>query len=167
MAHQPLNSLNDLMMEELQDMWSAEQMVSAEMNGFAMAAGNGTLKQKLQDYSKDAASEAQRLRECFDMLGAKPGKEKCEAMEGIIEEAEDLLERGGRQAVLDAAIIAEVQRIKHYEIAGYGCLRTYADMLDKKGVANVAAEALHDEEAKDKEMTALAMSTINPQAKSA
>ena len=103
----------------------------------------------------------QRLETIFEKLDKRPGGHKCKAMEGLIEEGEEMIKEKGDPDVIDAGLIAAAQRVEHYEIAGYGCVRTYAEMLGDKNAVQLLQATLDEEGKTDKNLTALAESVIN------
>jgi ferritin-like metal-binding protein YciE len=107
------------------------------------------------------------LEKIFKKLDASPKGKKCKAMEGLIEEGDELMTEAAEPGVLDAALIAAAQRVEHYEMAGYGCVRTYARLLGDKEAADLLQETLDEEAAADKKLTELAETTINVEANEA
>lgn len=149
---------------ELQDVYSAENQLSKALKKMADAASNQELKQAFQQHIQETQGQIKRLDQIFDQLGEKSGSETCEAMEGLIKEAEEVLQMEGDADVLDAALIACAQKSEHYEIASYGTLVTYANMMDETEVADLLQATLDEEYATDDKLTALAESTVNVKA---
>src|SRR5205823_2827656 len=121
-----LNSLQDLMVDELRDIYSAEKQLVKALPKMAKAATAPQLKSALQSHLQETENHVKRLEKVFQNLGVTARTKKCKAMEGLIEEASDLLEEDADPEVRDAGIIASGNRVEHYEIAAYGTVRTYA-----------------------------------------
>jgi ferritin-like metal-binding protein YciE len=165
-----LNSLDDLFVEQLNDLYSAETQLVEALPKMAKAASTKELKQGFESHLKETKGHVERLEKIFDDIGAKPGGHTCEAMEGLISEGEDVIEQDDAEdAVRDAALIAAAQRVEHYEIAGYGTVRTYAKHLGNDKAAKLLQQTLDEEGETDKKLTKLAESGphINKMAKNA
>jgi ferritin-like metal-binding protein YciE len=121
----------------------------------AKAATAEDLKQGFLDHLELTKGHAERLEQVFEMLGQKPKAKTCKAMEGLIEEGKELLEEDVDPDVLDAGLIAAAQRVEHYEIAGYGCVRTYAELLGEHDAMELLQQTLDEEAATDKKLTKL------------
>ncbi len=156
-----LESLKKLFIMELQDVYSAENQLTEGLQKMAEAASNQELKQAFQQHLQETQGQIRRLEQVFSQLGEQPGNETCEAMQGLIKEAEELLSMQADPDVLDAALIACAQKNEHYEIASYGTLVTYANMMDETDVADLLQATLDEEYATDDKLTALAESTVN------
>jgi ferritin-like metal-binding protein YciE len=159
-----LHSLKDLYIEELKDLYSAEKQLLQALPKLSEAVSSSTLREAFEQHTEETQGHVDRLEQVFKNLSATPGGHKCEAMAGIIKEANELLEADADPDVLDAAIIAAAQRVEHYEIAGYGCARTYANMLGRKGDVTLLQETLDEEGMTDKKLTELAERHINEKA---
>jgi ferritin-like metal-binding protein YciE len=153
-----LNSLDDLFVEQLNDLYSAENQLVEALPKMAKAASNKELKDGFQEHLKQTKEHVSRLEQIFDELGQKPGGVTCEAMEGLIKEGEEYVEEDMDENVRDAALIAAAQRVEHYEIAGYGTVRTYAKHLGNKKAAKLLQQTLDEEGETDKKLTKLAES---------
>ena len=127
-------------------------------------ATNNELKQAFERHMKETEGQIQRLEQIFESLDYSPSGEKCDAMEGLIEEAEGLMEDVVDEEVLNAALIAAAQRIEHYEISGYGTARTYARRLGNSEAERLLQETLDEEAKTDELLTQLAEQSVNPQA---
>ena len=156
-----LESLKKLFIMELQDVYSAENQLTEGLQLMADSASNQELKQAFQQHLQETQGQIQRLEQIFSQLGEQPGNETCEAMQGLLAEAKEVLEMDADPDVLDAALIACAQKNEHYEIASYGTLVTYANMMDETDVADLLQATLDEEYATDDKLTALAESTVN------
>ncbi len=158
----PLRNLQDLYVDELKDLYSAEQQVLKALPKMAKAASSPELKNAFDRHLEQTREQVRRLEQIFDDLGKKPGGKKCIGMKGIIDEGQDLLKEKADPAVKDAGIISAAQRVEHYEMAGYGTVRTYARMLGHDDAARTLQQTLEEEGDTDHNLTRLAESTINP-----
>lgn len=156
-----LNSLDDLLLHELKDLHSAEKQLTKALPKMAKAASSPKLRQAFERHLGETEQQLERLERIFERLEAKPGRHKCKAMEGLIEEGSELIKEDGEPAVKDAALIAAAQRVEHYEIAGYGAARTYAEMLGHSEAARLLQTTLDEEKATDAKLNDLALSEIN------
>lgn len=162
-----LESLRELFIEELQDLYSAENMILKALPKMAKEASAPELKNAFEEHLEQTRGQVKRLDKIFDQIeGAKRKGKKCKGVEGIIEEGEDLLEEEGEPEVLDAGMIAAAQRVEHYEIAAYGTVRTYAELLGRKEWARLLQETLDEEKETDRKLTGIA-EEINLEAKAA
>ena len=151
-----LESLHDLFIEELKDLYSAETQLVTALPTLAKAANSEALSALFKDHLKQTKEQVKRLDKLFKSLKTEIEDETCEAMEGLIAEAEQTLEREADPAVLDAALIVAAQKIEHYEIAGYGSVRTFARVLGYDEVARVLQTTLNEEASTDEKLTKLA-----------
>ena len=154
-------SLTKLYTETIQDLWSAEEQILEALPKMAKAAKHPELKRGFQEHYQQTEQQVQRLQQIFDELGEKPGKKTCEGMEGLIKEGEEAIEEFTDSDVLDAALIEAAQKVEHYEMAGYGCARTYAHMLGLGNQADLLQRTLDEEGDTDQKLTDLAESVIN------
>jgi len=161
-----LSSLQDLFVDEIRDLYSAEKQLVKALPKVAKAATSPQLKTALQSHLAETENHVKRLEQVFQGLGLTPRAKKCKAMEGLIEEANDMLEEDADPEVLDAAIIASGNRIEHYEIASYGTVRSYAQLMGNQQMANLLQQTLDEEGNADKKLTVLAESSINLEAAS-
>ncbi len=160
-----LETLQELYLEELRDVYDAEQQILKALPKMAKAATNESLQAALEEHLDVTESQVERLDQIFEELGVKPKGGKCEAMKGLIEEAKELLEEEDSDSeVLDAALIMAAQKVEHYEIASYGCLRTYAELLGHEEQAESLQEILDEERDADENLTDLAEGCINVEA---
>jgi ferritin-like metal-binding protein YciE len=151
-----LSSLNDLYLDELKDLYSAENQLLKALPKMAKAATAKPLKQGFLKHLKQTEGQVERLERIFAELKVSPGGKKCKAMEGLIEEGQHIMEEDAEPEVMDAALIAAAQRVEHYEIAGYGCVQTYAQLLGNKKAARLLQQTLDEEGQTDKSLTQLA-----------
>jgi len=124
-----LKSLRDLYVDELKDLYSAEKQLVKALPKMAKNASNPELSQAFSDHLEETEGHVERLEQILEELGERPGGKKCVGMEGLIEEAKELLEEDAAEDVLDAGLISKAQHVEHYEMAGYGTVRTYARLL--------------------------------------
>jgi ferritin-like metal-binding protein YciE len=155
-----LDSLQKLFVDELRDLHHAEARLVKALPKLVKAATSPDLRSALENHLEQTKVHVKRLDHVLETLEVSAKGKKCLAMEGMIHEAADLLDRQADPEVLDAAIIAEVQRMEHYEIAGYGCVRTYARVLGLDSLAAILQTTLDEEADEDKLLTRLA-ETIN------
>jgi len=161
-----LQTLEDLLVKELRDLYSAEKQLIRALPKMAKAANSEALREALQEHLEVTKEQAARLEQIFDQLGISSRGPKCEAMEGLIAEGEELLEQEGAPAVMDAGIISAAQRVEHYEMAGYGSARTFARLLGHDEMAETLQKTLDEEGDADEKLTELAESEINVEAAS-
>ena len=151
-----LETLQNLYVSELQDLYSAETQLIDALPRMVAAARHDNLKKGLQDHLIQTHDHVHRLEKIFDELEITPGQETCEAMQGLIQEGEETLNAYGDPDVKDAALIAAAQRIEHYEIAVYGTARTFARHLGFDEHAKTLQQTLNEEGAADHHLTKLA-----------
>lgn len=151
-----MSTLEDLFVEELKDLYSAETQLTKALPKMATASASKQLKAGFEKHLKETEGQLDRLEKIFDELGVSPKGKKCKAMAGLIEEGAEVIEEDADDDVKDAALIAAAQRVEHYEIAGYGCVRTYASLLGNTRAANLLQQTLDEEGATDKALTKLA-----------
>jgi ferritin-like metal-binding protein YciE len=151
-----LDTLNELFLEQIRDLYSAEQQLLNALPKMISAARATELKEALEHHLEETQNQVSRLDEILNQLNETPFGEECEAMKGLLKEADHVLSAQGDPAVIDAAIIAEAQRVEHYEIAGYGSARTFAQHLGYDRAASLLQDTLNEEGAADKKLTKLA-----------
>jgi ferritin-like metal-binding protein YciE len=159
-----LHSLNDLLVLQIEDLYDAEQRITKALPKMADAATNKELKSAFQKHLRETEQHVARLEKVFKILGKSPQSETCEAMKGLIKEGEEAVNAAGDPDVRDAALIAAAQRVEHYEIAGYGTVRTLAQQLGQDEVARILQQTLDEEGAADKKLTEIAESRVNVKA---
>lgn len=155
-----VDNFNDLYIHELKDLYSAEKQITEALPKMAEAASNEELKKAFEMHLKETEGQLERLGQIFTALKVNPGSKKCKAMEGIVEEGEEVIKSMPRGQVRDAALIAAAQRVEHYEMAGYGTVRTYAELLGHDEHQALLQQTLDEEGATDEKLTGLA-SRIN------
>jgi ferritin-like metal-binding protein YciE len=156
-----LDSLQTLFVEELRDIYNGEKQILKALPRMAKAAESPQLKQAFTKHLKETEGQVQRLEKILKDLGQAVRGKQCKGMEGLIEEGKEKMEEEGEAAVMDAALIASAQKVEHYEIATYGCLRTYAQLLGHEQAAKLLEQTLAEEEATDKKLTELGEGGIN------
>jgi len=159
-----LDSLQKLYVEELRDLYSAENQILKALPKMAKAASSKELQAAFNEHLEQTKGQVARLETIFEKLGKAPKGKKCKAMEGLVEEGEELMNEDAEPEILDAGLIAAAQRVEHYEIAGYGTVRTYAKLLNETEAMRLLQETLDEEGATDKKLTQLAESLINQEA---
>jgi ferritin-like metal-binding protein YciE len=162
-----LETLKDLYVEELKDLYSAEKMIIKGLEKMTKAASDPELKQAFQQHKALTEKHVDRLERICDDLEVSPRGKKCVGMEGLIEEARELISEKPAPEVLDAGLIAAAQHVEHYEMAGYGCARTYARQLGYADQADLLQTTLDEEGNTDKLLTELAETSINLRAERA
>ena len=162
-----LNSLRDLYVTELKDLYNGEQLILKALPKMMENASSSDLRNAFQEHLGQTRQQVERLEKIFQQLDESPKGQKCKGVEGIIDEGEDMMDKDAPPAVRDAALISSAQRVEHYEIAGYGTVRTYARRLGFEDQAQLLNETLQEEGATDKKLTDLAESYINEEAKTA
>jgi ferritin-like metal-binding protein YciE len=163
-ATMKLATLNDLLLHELRDLYSAEQQLTKALPKMIDAAHSEALKKAFHEHLDVTERQVERLNEVFKMLDRSSRGPRCEAMEGLLKEGQHLMHEDADPAVMDAGLIAAAQRVEHYEIAGYGCARTFARLLGHEEVAELLQQTLDEEAEADAALTELAVSEINVQA---
>ena len=159
-----LNTFEDLFVEQLQDLHDAEQRLTKALPKMAAAAHSPALKSAFEEHLRQTQNHVTRLEQVFKSIGKTPQSKTCEAMKGLVEEGSEVINGTGDPDVKDAALIAAAQRVEHYEIAGYGTVRTFAQRLGKTEAARLLQETLNEEAETDKKLTGLAEKAINPKA---
>ena len=159
-----MESLQELLSHELSDLLSAENQLVKALPKMAKAAASPELKAAFEEHLEETKGQVERLSSVFEKLGESPKRKKCKAMEGLIEEGSEVIELEGDDSVKDAALICAAQKVEHYEMAGYGCARTFASLLGLDEVAELLQETLDEEGNADKKLTEIAETTINVEA---
>ena len=154
-------SLQDVYVEQLKDLYSAEQQILKALPKLAQAATHADLRSAFQEHEVLTRTHVDRLEKIFSQLGEKPGGHKCKGMEGLLAEGDELLEEHEESEALDAAMIAAAQRVEHYEIAGYGSVRTFANMLGFADHADILQRTLDEEGETDQKLSSLAETVVN------
>jgi ferritin-like metal-binding protein YciE len=155
------NNLQDVFLEQLRDMYDAEQRLVKALPKMAKAAASAQLRGGFEQHLEQTKNHVTRLEQVFQQFGEKAKTDTCPAMKGLIEEGEEMIGAGGANEVRDAALIAAAQKVEHYEIASYGTLCTWAQRLGKHGAFDLLHQTLEEEKATDEKLTHLAESGIN------
>jgi ferritin-like metal-binding protein YciE len=155
-----LASLDDLLVHELQDLYHAEGQILEALPTMVEAATHPDLKQAFEEHRQQTESQVRRLERAFMLLGVPAKRRPCDGMAGLLEEASQILDEGADSPVMDVALIAAAQKVEHYEIAAYGSVCTYAEMLGYDQVHELLGQSLDEEETTDQKLTALAESAI-------
>ncbi len=161
-----MEDLKDLFVEELKDLYSAENQITKALPKMVKTASSPDLKQGFELHLEQTKGQIARLEQIFEELGESPKGKKCHGMEGLLEEGKELMEEDAEPEVLDAGLISAAQRVEHYEIAAYGTVKTYAELLGMSKAAKLLAETLNEEKDTDQKLTGLA-GNINVQAEKA
>jgi ferritin-like metal-binding protein YciE len=158
------SSLQDLYIEQLKDLHSAETQLTKALPKMAEAATAPELKSAFTEHLKQTKEQLLRLNQIGEKLGKSLSGHTCAAMKGLIEEGAEWIEEDAEAEVMDAGLIAAAQRVEHYEIAGYGTVRNFSELLGEEEAAELLAETLEEEKVTDEKLTTLAQS-INVEAK--
>lgn len=161
-----METLRALYIEELKDLYSAETQITKALPKLVEAATNSALRQAFESHLEETRNHVTRLERIFEGLDESPKGKTCEGMKGLLKEGDERAGEKGDSDVLDAGIISAAQRVEHYEIAGYGSARTYAELLGEKEAVRLLSETLEEEKAADTKLTQVAR-RINVEAKAA
>jgi ferritin-like metal-binding protein YciE len=151
-----VESLNELFVEQLRDLYDAENQLIKALPKMAEGANSDELREGFEEHLEQTKVHAQRIEQIFEQLGEKAKGKKCKAMEGLVKEGAETLEEDMNEDVKDAALIAAAQRVEHYEIAGYGTARTFANLLGEDEAASLLEQTLEEEKETDAKLTQLA-----------
>jgi ferritin-like metal-binding protein YciE len=157
----PLSSLDDLYLEELKDLYSAENQILKALPKMIKAATSPELKQAFADHLEQTKGHVDRLVQICEDLGKSPKGKKCMGMEGIIKDGAELIEEDPEPAVLDAGLASAAQHVEHYEMAGYGSVRTWAEQLGHSMHVDLLQQTLDEEKEADRLLTQIAESSLN------
>jgi ferritin-like metal-binding protein YciE len=158
-----LQDLRDLWVDELKDLYHAEHQILKALPKMAKAAVDDELRTAFEEHLEQTRGHVERLEQVFEQIGEAPKGKRCKGMEGIIAEGKEMIDLDLPEPVGDAALIAAAQRVEHYEIAAYGTVRTYAELLGEGDAATLLEETLNEEKETDERLTAIAES-VNPEA---
>lgn len=151
------HSLRELFIEELRDLYDAENQLTKALPKMAESSSSSELRQAFEEHLEQTRNHVNRLEKIFADLGEKAKAEKCKGMEGLVKEGSDLLKEDDIDPELkDAAIIGAAQRVEHYEIAGYGTVRTFAELLGEDQAVSLLEETLQEEKEADQKLTEIA-----------
>jgi ferritin-like metal-binding protein YciE len=157
-------TIEELFVDELKDLYSAEKQITKTLPKLAKAATSPELKDAFESHLKETFGQIERLDRVFEILGKSPRGKTCNGMKGVLEEGAEVLEETEKgSSVRDAALISAAQRVEHYEMAGYGCVREYAKLLGQKEIAQLLEETLAEEKAADSKLGKVAKQ-VNPAA---
>lgn len=155
------DTLNDLFVDQVKDLYDAEQRLTKAIPHMVEAAQSPELKSAFEHHLKETEGQVKRLEKVFDLIDAKPDRETCDAMKGLLSEGDEVIDSDGDPSVIDAALIAAAQRVEHYEMAGYGTARTLARQLGLEQVAELLQQTLNEESAADDKLTHIAETSVN------
>jgi ferritin-like metal-binding protein YciE len=150
------DSLRELYVDELKDIYSAEKQLTKALPKMAKAATSPELQEGFEEHLEQTKGHVERLEQIFGMLGEKPGGKKCMGMEGLVNEGSEIMGEDFEDEVMDAALISAAQRVEHYEIAAYGTVAAYADLLGESQHAELLRQTLEEEKETDEKLTELA-----------
>jgi ferritin-like metal-binding protein YciE len=159
-----LDTLQKLYTDELRDLYNAETQLLKALPKMAKGASSQELKDAFEKHLEQTKTHVERLEEVFEELGEKPRGKTCRAMKGLIAEGSEILEKDGDESVLDAGIIVAAQKVEHYEIAGYGSVRTFAHLLGQNEAAELLQTTLDEESETNEILNKLAETVVNPEA---
>jgi ferritin-like metal-binding protein YciE len=159
----PKESLRELYVNELKDLYSAETQLVKALPKMAKASSNAELRKGFEEHLRQTSEHVSRLEQIFEALGEKPTGKKCVGMEGLVKEGAETISEDYEDALMDAAIIGAAQRVEHYEIAGYGTVRAFAELLGENEHVSLLDQTLEEEKETDEKLTQLA-EQINSQA---
>jgi ferritin-like metal-binding protein YciE len=154
-----MTGLRETFVEELKDLYDAEKQLLKALPKMAKAAEHEELKAALESHLQETQGHVERLEKVFEIFDETPKGKKCKAMQGLVEEGQDLIE----DEEGDAALICAAQKVEHYEIASYGSLRAWAEMLEEDEAVDLLQETLDEEKAADEKLTEVAESAANPE----
>jgi ferritin-like metal-binding protein YciE len=146
-------SLKELYLDELRDLYDAESRLVKALPKLAKVAESQELRTGIENHLEQTKGHVERLEEIFEAMGEKPSGKKCAAMVGLIQEGEELMDEDFEGGVKDAALISAAQRVEHYEIAAYGCVKTWAGLLGEKDAENLLQQTLNEEKETDQKLT--------------
>jgi ferritin-like metal-binding protein YciE len=159
-----LESLTDLYISNLQDMYNAEKQLLKALPKIAKSAAEPELRAAIEEHLEETQTHVNRLEQIFKNLDERPGGEVCEAMQGLVAEGEEVISADGDDSVRDAGLIVAAQKVEHYEMAAYGSLREFASLLNRKEDVTLLEETLEEEKETDKRLTELAETVVNKKA---
>ena len=159
-----LDTLQKLYTDELRDLYNAENQLLKALPKMAKGASSEELKEAIDKHLEQTKGHVQRLEQVFEQLGEKAKGKTCRAMKGLIEEGSEILEEDGDDSVIDAGIIVAAQKVEHYEIASYGSVRTFANLLGQNEAAELLQATLDEESEANELLNKLAETVVNPEA---
>lgn len=159
-----LDTLKKLYINELRDLYNAENQLLKALPKMAKGASSEKLKDALETHLEQTEGHVDRLEKVFKELDENPKGKTCHGMKGLVEEGSEILEEDGDESVLDAGIIVAAQKVEHYEIASYGSVRTFAELLGQKKAAQLLQQTLDEESQANELLNELAQDMVNPEA---
>src|SRR5438128_8655071 len=159
-----LDTIQKLYTDELRDLYNAENQLLKALPKMAKGASSEDLKDAFEKHLEQTKSHVERLEEVFQEIGETPKGKTCKAMKGLIEEGSEILKEDGEESVIDAGIIVAAQKVEHYEIAGYGSVRTFAQLLGQDKSAELLQQTLDEESEANELLNELAEDIVNPEA---
>jgi ferritin-like metal-binding protein YciE len=158
-----VKTINELLLDELKDLYSAEKQITKALPKMAKAASSQDLKSAFESHLEETQGHVERLDKIFENLGKSPRGKTCHGMQGLLEEGSEMISESEKGPVRDAGLISAAQRVEHYEMAGYGSVREFASILGQNEIASLLEETLEEEKAADEKLTGIAKK-VNPQA---
>jgi ferritin-like metal-binding protein YciE len=158
------NDLHELFLDELADVYSAEQQLTKALPKLAKTAKNDELREAFEQHLEETENHVARLDQVFESLGESMKRKKCKGMEGLIEEGEEVISEQKNSNALDAGLIISAQKVEHYEIAAYGSLCSWAEQMGHNDALELLRQTLEEEKAADEKLTGIAESVANTQA---
>ncbi len=162
-----MKNLRDLLEHQIKDLYSAETQLIKALPNVIEATTNRELKKAIQDHLEETKEQKERLERVAEILNMDPKGETCKAMKGLVKETSDMIDEDATDAVRDAGLICDAQRVEHYEIAGYGSAVSFAKQLNLNEVAEILSETLQEEKNADNKLAKIATSTVNQKAEAA
>jgi ferritin-like metal-binding protein YciE len=159
-----MKKLEDLFLHMLKDVYHAEKQILRALPKMAKSTESGELRQAFETHREETAVQVERLEKVFEILGRKARGETCEAIQGLVEEAKEVMEEAEDPDVMDAGLLAAAQAVEHYEIARYGTLRAWAEELGHQDAATLLEQTLEEEKKTDRLLTELAVARLNREA---
>jgi len=159
-----MSNLQDLLVENLKDLYSAETQLLKALPRVAKKVENDQLRQALEMHVRETEGQVKRLEQVLGKMGEKTSGKVCHGMKGLLEEAKEMMGEDADADVIDAGLIVDCQKVEHYEIAGYGSAITFAKLLGDEEAARLLGQTLEEEKAADQKLTQIAESTINLEA---
>jgi ferritin-like metal-binding protein YciE len=159
-----IQSMEDLFLEQIEDLYDAEKRLVKALPKMAEASTSQSLRQAFQSHLMETEGHVSRLENVFRALGKNAKSQTCDAMKGLVSEGEDMISDTEPSSVRDAGLIASANRVEHYEIAAYGSARTFAEMLGMREAASLLEQTLQEEKKADQKLTQLAESMVNDEA---
>jgi ferritin-like metal-binding protein YciE len=158
-----VKTIDELLLDELKDLYSAEKQITKALPKMAKAAVSQDLKSAFETHLEETEGHVERLDKVFETLGKSPRGKTCHGMQGLLEEGSEMMQELEKGPIRDAGLISAAQRVEHYEMAGYGSVREFATLLGQKEIASLLEETLEEEKAADEKLTGIAKK-VNPQA---